>query len=217
MITIRNLVESELRKVPFLSEYISDGIINISSLARRMEPKISSYVGRKINTNAIIMTLKRMEIEEIQKTRSLKKQLKKLGDITVRSGLIVYNFSNSEKFEKIKSKFNLSILSNSKGFHALSKGVNETTIIISENLRIVFEKNMKEISFNTKKENLASITIELPKENTQTIGLYYSILGAIAQRGLNLVEVISTTNELTVILHQHQVAEALETLMNQKK
>ena len=94
--------------------------------------------------------------------------------------------------------------------------MNETTIIISEDLRIVFEKNIKEISFNTKRENLASITIELPKENTQTIGLYYSILGAIAQRGLNLVEVISTTNELTVVLHQHQVAEALETLMNQK-
>ena len=158
-----------------------------------------------------------MEIQEINKTRILKKQLRKIGDITVRSGLIDYNFTNSAEFEKLKSKFNISLLTNTKGFHTLSKGINETTIIISENLKAIFEKKLKDIPYRTKTENLASITIELPKENTQTTGLYYSLLGIIAYKGINLIEVISTTNELTIILKEQQVSTALETLMSLKK
>tara|TARA_B100000401_G_C52795418_1_gene715611 strand:+ start:737 stop:1393 length:657 start_codon:yes stop_codon:yes gene_type:complete len=217
MISIKTHIENELKKEPFLLENINNGLINISSLARKIEPKISALVGRKINTNAIVMSIKRMEIQEINKTRILKKQLRKIGDITVRSGLIDYNFTNSAEFEKLKSKFNISLLTNTKGFHTLSKGINETTIIISENLKTIFEKKLKDIPYRTKTENLASITIELPKENTQTTGLYYSLLGIIAYKGINLIEVISTTNELTIILKEQQVSTALETLMSLKK
>ncbi|MBG16442.1 MAG: aspartate kinase [Crocinitomicaceae bacterium] len=217
MISIKTHIENELKKEPFLLENINNGLINISSLARKIEPKISELVGRKINTNAIVMSIKRMEIQEINKTRILKKQLRKIGDITVRSGLIDYNFNNSAEFEKLKSKFNISLLTNTKGFHTLSKGINETTIIISENLKAIFEKKLKDIPYRTKTENLASITIELPKENTQTTGLYYSLLGIIAYKGINLIEVISTTNELTIILKEQQVSTALETLMSLKK
>ena len=214
---IKTHIENELRKEPFLIENIKNGLINISSLARKIEPEISKLAGRKINLNAIVMAIKRMEIDEINKSRKLRRQLKNIGDITVRSGLIDYNFKNSAEFEKIKSKFNVSQLTKTKGFHTLSKGINETTIIISENLKEIFESHLEEISFESKTDKLASVTIELPKENTQTSGLYYSLLGIIARKGISIVEVISTTNELTIILKEQHVSTALETLIGLKK
>ena len=216
MITIKTHIETELKKEPFLLENIKNGLINISSLARKIEPDLSKKIGRKINTNAIVMAIKRMEIDEINKSRKIKKQLKKIGDITVRSGLIDYSFKNTLDFEKKSSKFNFSQLTKTNGFHTFSKGINETTILISNNLETIFEKSFEGILYESKKENLSSITIQLPKLNTEVFGLYYSILGVIAWKGISIIEVISTTNELSIVIKEQNTGAALEALMKMK-
>ena len=66
-------------------------------------------------------------------------------------------------------------------------------------------------------DELSSITIQLPKENSNVPGLYYFLLSQIAWKGISITEVISTTNEFTIILKNEQVSLAFETLMNLKK
>ena len=217
MITLKTHIDQLIHKEPFLVENIQNGLINISALARQLEPKLSKKVGKKLNVNAIIMTIKRMEIEEIKKSRPLKKQIKKIGDLTVKSGLIDYSFQNTPEFEKMSSKFSLKQLTDTKGFHTLCKGIHETTVIISENLKSIFEKSLGEIPYISRQEDLASITIQLPKLNTEVSGLYHYLLGIITWRGISIVEVISTTHELTIILKEEHVSAALEALMEIKE
>ena len=216
MITIKSHIDEILKKEPFVLENIKNGLINISALARQIEPELSKIVGKKLNVNAIIMSIKRMEIEEIKKSRPLKKQLKKIGDLTVKSGLIDYSFQNTPEFEKMSSKFSMKQLTNTNGFHTLCKGVHETTVIISENLKNIFEKSLGDIPYQSRQENLASITIQLPKLNTEVTGLYHHLLGIITWRGISIIEVISTTHELTIILKEEHVSAALEALMKLK-
>ena len=216
MITLKTHIDQLIHKEPFLVENIQNGLINISALARKLEPKLSKKVGKKLNVNAIIMTIKRMEIEEIKKSRPLKKQIKNIGDLTVKSGLIDYSFQNTPEFEKMSSKFSLKQLTNTKGFHTLCKGIHETTVIISENLKNLFEKSLGTIPYQSRQENLASITIQLPKLNTEVTGLYHHLLGIITWRGINIIEVISTTHELTIIIKEEHVSAALEALMKVK-
>jgi hypothetical protein len=217
MITIKSHIDEILKKEPFVLENIKNGLINISALARQIEPELSKKVGKKLNVNAIIMSIKRMEIEEIKKSRPLKKQLKKIGDLTVKSGLIDYSFQNTPEFEKMSSKFSMKQLTNTNGFHTLCKGVHETTVIISENLKNIFEKSLGDIPYQSRQENLASITIQLPKLNTEVSGLYHYLLGIITWRGISIIEVISTTHELTIILKEEHVSAALEALMKIKE
>ena len=47
---------------------------------------------------------------------------------------------------------------------------------------------------------LSAITISLPKENSKVVGLYYQIFKKLAWEGVTLYEVISTTNEFTVLV-----------------
>lgn len=217
MITLKTHIDQLIHKEPFLVENIQNGLINISALARKLEPKLSKKVGKKLNVNAIIMTIKRMEIDEIKKSRPLKKQIKNIGDLTVKSGLIDYSFQNTPEFEKMSSKFSLKQLTNTKGFHTLCKGIHETTVIISENLKSIFEKSLGDIPYISRQEDLASITIQLPKLNTEVSGLYHYLLGIITWRGISIVEVISTTHELTIILKEEHVSAALEALMEIKE
>ena len=91
MKTIKNHINDLLLDEPFLLEAINDGLINVSALSRKLAPKISKLTGRKVNNNAIIMAIKRLEVEDIfPYGKQLKKIIKTLGDITVRNFCITF-------------------------------------------------------------------------------------------------------------------------------
>jgi aspartokinase len=66
-------------------------------------------------------------------------------------------------------------------------------------------------------DNLASITIKLPTENIEISGIYYYILKRIAWEGININEVISTTNEFTIVVRDKDIDRAFSILMSLKK
>ena len=85
MITIKSHIEELLKKEPFLIEEYkkwTDQYIRFSQ--EKLNQELSKKVGKKLNPNAIIMSVKRMEIDQLNKARPLKKQLKNIGDLTVK-------------------------------------------------------------------------------------------------------------------------------------
>ena len=68
-----------------------------------------------------------------------------------------------------------------------------------------------------KNEALASITINLPKMNVESSGIYYLILKQLAWASISVYELISTTHELTVVLKEEKVKEAFDLLMDMKR
>ena len=79
---------------------------------------------------------------------------------------------------------------------------------------------MKEDLLNTLKnenqlastEKLSCITLYLPDENTEIAGYYYFILKKIAWEGINIIEILSTTNEFSIILDEKDVDKAFSIL-----
>ena len=69
----------------------------------------------------------------------------------------------------------------------------------------------------SKTANLSSITIKLPKENIKISGVYYFIFKKIAWEGINILEVISTTHEFTIILNDDDVDRAFTVLKGLKQ
>lgn len=67
-----------------------------------------------------------------------------------------------------------------------------------------------------KAENLSSITVKLPAENVSVPGIYYFIFQRLAWEGIVLYEVISTTNEFTILVDDEQVDVAFRTIKNLK-
>jgi len=79
------------------------------------------------------------------------------------------------------------------------------------------DEYFKEEDLHLKKENLSAITLKLHERNTQVPGFYYYILKAIAWEGINIAEVISTSNEFTVLINDEDVDRAFSVLKNLKK
>lgn len=206
MITISEAVEEIISGYPFLEELIVDGIINYSALARKIKKDVEKITYKDVKTGAIIMALRRLS-QEIKPKIKLKKLLKGSNDITVRSNLVElvvknYNFS-ADKYQKI-----IKIAQGKEYFITVTQGIFETVIIASNQLFEKIEKILKKEKIAYIIKDLSSITIHLPEDNVSMVGVYYLFLKALAWQGINIIEVISTYSELTVIISDHQVSSA---------
>ncbi len=217
MRTIASEVTDYIKTKPFLSTALSQGIINLTSLAREIQPNIENGLRKPAKSGAIVMALKRISDSlEFISTHKIIGVLKNLGDITVRSSLVDYSFSISESLLLSQGKL-LSKIENLKDvFYTSSRGVAESNIIVSKNISYFVDELFQKEICNSKTENLSSITIKLPDENVTIPGIYYFIFQRLSWEGVNINEVISTSNEFTILMDETQVNIAFEVIKDLK-
>ena len=218
MRTIASTVATYIKTKPYLSSALSDGIINLTSLARKIQPDIENVMRKTVNRGAIVMSLKRASDDAEFSTDSDKITgvLKNMGDITVRSSLIDYSFSISETLLLNQAHLLKEIEHKKEVFYTSSRGVAESNIIVSQNISELVDTIFNAETCHSKVENLSSITIKLPTENVTIPGIYYFIFQRLSWEGINVNEIISTSNEFTILIDEQQVSSAFEEIKKLK-
>ncbi|OFY97676.1 MAG: aspartate kinase [Bacteroidetes bacterium RIFCSPLOWO2_12_FULL_31_6] len=212
------IVEDIIKKSPFLEEALAEGIINLSSLSRQIKAEIDEQLHKDVQIGAIVMALKRLspKFDPNLKLR-VKRVISKLGDITVRSKITYYTFENSETIIEKQSELLKRLKGKKDTFFAFSQGVYETTIILSDSEHNDIDTLFKQETIVQETSGLSSITIKLPSENSDVSGIYYFILKKIAWEGINILDLISTTHEFTIIVNDESVDRAFSILKNLNK
>jgi aspartokinase len=192
-------------------------LINVSSLARIILPEVSNVLKKNVKVGAVMMAINRLSpASELRIRKNIKKLSLDLGDVIVRSDLCDFTFKNTPSLFKEIAKILTKSSENADYFLTVSQGIFETNIVTSKNLqpfvREVFEK---EVLTNRMLE-LASITIKLPKENLEQSGVYYFILKQLAWADIPLQEIISTTNEMTIVVKEKDINQTFSILMDMK-
>jgi len=217
MKTISAVVEHYIKKKPFLQSALSQGIINLTSLSRIVKPEIEEELGKDIRNGAIVMALKRLSDDmEFRATHRIIKVLKNIGEITVRSSLTDFTFLVSASILENQTQLIKEVNKNKDVFYTSSRGVNELNIVVSNVLDATVEALFKDEKCTQKAKNLSSITVKLPAENVSVPGIYYFIFQRLAWEGIVLYEVISTTNEFTILVNDDQVDSAFKTIKDLK-
>lgn len=217
MKTISSVVEQYIKSKPFLLNSITQGIINLTSLARVMMPEIEKDLGKDVKQGAVVMALKRLSEElDFKINYKISKVLKNIGEITVRSSLVDFAFVVSPTLLESQAKLLAEINKDKDLFYTSSRGVSETNIIISSSISGVVEDIFKNEKLTHKVGNLSSITVKLPNVNITIPGVFYYIFQSLAWEGVIVHEVISTTNEFTVIVHDNQIDTAFRVIKDLK-
>ncbi len=218
MQTIPNAVATVIKKKPFLEGALIEGLINLSALARQLKPEIEKYVGKEVNDSAIIMALNRLVPRlELMSAMKFKKVIENIGDIIVRSNLADFAFVNSPFLYEKQSVLLEKVRTMKDVFCTFSQGIYETTLIVSSSIVPIVEEIFAEETRIAKSINLSSITVKLPSENTICPGVYYYIFKELAWDNINITEVISTTNEFTVVVNDDDIHKAFAILMKAKR
>jgi len=214
MITIAQIIEDQIKKGSFLEEALIKGIINYSSLARKLQPIVEEKLVKNVKEGAIVMALKRVSSKLKGTLPKSENILEGLGDITIRSNLVDYTFPNSPTIGGAQNK----ILEKTEGrkdiFITISHGVSQITVIASEALEDEIKKIFKDETPICTLQNLSSLTVRIPTEATKTPGVLYSILKVLAWEGINMIETISTYTELTLVLETKDIERAFSLLKN---
>ena len=217
MKTIASQVSEYVKTKPYLSTALSQGIINLTSLAREIQPEIEKALRKPARNGAIVMALKRIsDNEEFLSTHKIVSVLRNLGDITVRSSLTDYCFKLSETLLLAQAEFLSAIKDKKDIFYTSSRGVGESNIVVSSNLAPLIEGLFGDEICLDKIDNLSAITVKLPNDNVKIPGIYYFIFQRLSWEGVNINEVISTSNEFTILMHEDSVNVAFEVIKNLK-
>ena len=216
MISITEVVTGLIKNSPFLEEALARGIVSYSALARQLRGQIEKKLLKEVSRGAIVMALKRITTK-LKETKNIPDKLIALGEITVRSRLTEFSFLNSDTIAE-KQKMLFAKISKKPGvFCDSSQGVRETTLIVSAEIDKDVAKIFTGETMVVKINHLSSITIRLPKESIETPGVYYNVLKLLAWEGINVIEVVSTYGELTIVLADKDIDRAFSILSSSQK
>lgn len=218
MKTIQEAVEATIRKTPFIEEALNEKLINVSSLARVILPEVTKILRKEVKVGAVMMAINRLSpATDLRIRKNIKKLAINLGDFIVRSELCDFTFKNTPTLLKEIAKILTKSAEQTDTFLTISQGIFETNIVTSKNLKLFVEEFFKDEMLTSTVLDLASITIKLPKENLEQSGIYYFILKQLAWANISVQEVISTTNEMTIVVKEEEINNTFSILMDLKK
>ncbi len=218
MNSIGKITEDLINKSPFLREAMTDDLINVSALARKLKNEIEDIAGKEVNEGAIVMAIKRMTPGLYHRLNiKITNVMGDLGDFLVRSNLEDFTFENSEALKSKQATLIEEVNKDNDSFFTLCKGVTETTFIVSSQHSETVKRIFKSAKLKSHTKDLASVTVKLPSINTEIYGVYYYILKHLAWEGINIIEIVSTSNEFTVVVNQDDVDKAFKILMQLKR
>ncbi|WP_136480448.1 hypothetical protein [Cognatitamlana onchidii] len=217
MKTVSNCVEDILITQPYLEEALSRNIINFSALALELVEPISKMLKKDVKPGAIMMALRRYNPPPtLTNSVKMKRAIQNLGDITVRSNLTDFTVRNSETLINNHAKILERIHIEPKLFYTFTRGIHESNIIISSSLNDFIKTQLQNEMFLAIQDGLTAISINLPQDNSKIAGLYYHFFKRLAWEGVVLYEVISTTNEFTILVEDDYVDKAFAAIKRVK-
>ena len=97
-------------------------------------------------------------------------------------------------------------------FYSSSRGVDECNIVVSDKLTSLIEENFGGELLIRKTEKLSAISFKLPSENVSVPGIYYYVFQKLSWDGINISQVISTSNEFTILVSEYEVDNAFSVI-----
>jgi aspartokinase len=185
------------------------GVLNLSAYAQQILSEVEAQTLKPVKPASIVVSLSRLA-KQLQEQAPLKPQLK-LEEITLKSGLCDITFEKTSQTLQDLKAFSQQSSSADQHFLAITQGVSEVTLIASteylSNILAAFTDKPKQIF-----PALVGMSIRFSAKYLNEPNVIYTILSLLAVKHINLLEIVSTYTELTVIMEQQDMYTALEVL-----
>lgn len=212
MITVPEVVARYVAQTPFLEEGLMRGWLNLTAVARELRPPIETELLKEVSEAAIVMALRRLAARRRPHRAATGKLLGNLGELTLRSGLVEVTFQASEPLLDKQHQLMHQLARRRDRFVTFSQGVSEVTIILPQSAMRDVTRIFAGERVVARLDNLSALTVRLPAGVVTTPGVYYSVLKQLAWNDINVIEVVSTYTELTIVLANADVDRAFTAL-----
>jgi hypothetical protein len=200
MIIIAEYVRVELNKRPLLNMLVGTDVINIRAVAKHLRPAIEASLGHKVSLDTIAIALHREALHMAQPTVDSLLTSPDIQLLTTYHNLTALNYP--------KGITGAETIPDSVRFFVQATGSGEHTVIISsEDIALLDTgQHVRMIP------DLSALCLGLPDESNEIENLYAQIFLFFGLAGISIVEVVSTFNELTLVIKAKDYDYAYQTL-----
>jgi len=212
MVTISHLVKKALQDNSFILEGLAKGLISQAGLAQYLLKDIEKELGSKVKESAIIMAIRRYE-EELSSFESKLKKFKFHGELILKTNMVDVNVVKSQSLlNKIRNLYAMVDFERGDVLNIIL-GNNEIAIITNERYRDKLLEFLHGEKIVVKKTDLVELTISFSsKDFLVTPGIVFTCVRKLAWEDINILEIVSTCNELSFILERDDSMKAYSVL-----
>lgn len=198
MKSIQNAVDEMLLSCPLISSLISRDLINLTSLARELQKDVEIATQKSCQTSAIAMSLKRSPI--ISDTNIDFDFRSQISALHLRKDLVELTYHHSPSIYKSLARLTRLMETREKQLFTITQGVKEVMICAPIHNAFQIKEMFSHETLLLELSDLVSLTLALNEDSIKILGLYASLLTQISFLGVAIVDIVSTPNELTLIL-----------------
>ncbi len=207
MITITDRVTDWVRQHPFHASFMRDGLINNSALARYIKPELEKQAGEILSLEAIILALNRTG--KHQGSLPPPDFERYIGEVSVQSNLSILSIRQVD-LDLMAFFGAVNTLHQNQEYTLYTRGVWHTALI---GKRDAIEDLSKHFNHSFLTHDLIGITVKLRQGHLPVPGVCAYILQKLAFNNINLQEVTSTHDEMTIIIDKNYTQAALNCLV----
>ncbi|MEK9155166.1 MAG: hypothetical protein AAB839_00790 [Patescibacteria group bacterium] len=192
-----------------LQKQLADATANLSAIARKIHPTVEKRAKRQIKVGTITVALHRFQQSgTISPSPS---PVFSFNDCLVQIGLTELIFQKTLELLLKLQVANRQILQ--KGlFITITQGINEISVITLTKQIPTLLKDLTFFKVQVRIDDLANITFKVPPTYTHTPNIFYTLLGSLAAQHINVVEITTTSTELSLLVHKDDAQTILSIL-----
>ncbi|NLZ67737.1 MAG: hypothetical protein GX903_01880 [Spirochaetales bacterium] len=212
-----NSVASSVKQIidmsPFVSELLVLDVISFSNLSKFIQPKVEEKLGKKVKNAAIVMAIRRYT-EDLKVEKSAFSQEKLQYEISMKTNIYDVNLVRNNSFMS-KLNFLYQKVDLAKGdFLNITIGSHEISLSISDKYKEIVDELVANETVMHKIDDLVALTIQFNGNFLKTPGILYLATRKLAWENINLIEIVSTMNDLTFVLSRQDSMRAFSVLQS---
>ena len=210
MVTVSSITQKLIDDNILLQEAVSMGISNYTSLAKHLKVDVERIYGEKAKLSTIIRAIQRYAEKYHGKQKQLKFDFFK--SIKLDSDVAYIVVQESQKaLDKIQRLFYEMDFNKGAIFNVL-QGNHEIAIITNRENKDLFLDVLSDEKITHIVEDHDSISLSYSKDYSFTPGLIYNISRNIAWKNINVLTMVHTPKELTLIVHENDATKCYNIL-----
>jgi hypothetical protein len=193
-----------------LQDALSRKYGNYTAIARMIKPKVEKDLGRKVNIETLVTSVKRVKPRLDVSSYSS-------GIDAVLAGSIVNVRTDVAKLSAEKTKRSLEAARNmmatyQEEFLQVSESNSAITMVFDQKLLAGISKRFSDEEVLDEQSDLAAVIVHSPEEIVRTTGVVLSIYARIAENHVNIEDTVSCFTDTIIVIRMDEVARTFSTL-----
>ncbi len=201
---VKDVIDDDLA----LQDSLSRKYGNYTAIARLIKPKVERDIGRKVNFESLVTSVKRVKPRLLLAQGGIEGVVAR-SVVNVRTDVAKLNLEKSKR--SLEAARNI-MATYQEEFLQISESNSAITMIFDQKLLEEIHKKFNDDDVLDEQANLAGIIVHSPTEIVRTPGVVLAIYAKLAENHINVEDTVSCFTDTIVVIRMEEVARAFSTL-----